>query len=170
MKRLILSLAIFFPVIAMPLPADVSVCFTPGEQCDKKIISEIDSAKRTIYVQAYQLTSAPITDALARANRRGAKVLIILDKTQYRLKGYSAAIHFHDLHIPVWIDSKPAIAHNKVMIIDDKIVITGSYNFSANAQKRNAENMVIINSNDISNEYILNFNKRLNASTSFENY
>lgn len=166
MKRLILGFSLLFPIIAIPLPADVSVCFTPGQQCDMRIINAIDGAHSTIMVQAYQLTSAPISNSLARAHGRGVKVLILLDKTQYRYAG----IYFNEKNIPVWIDSKPAIAHNKVMIIDGYIVITGSYNFSMNAQKRNAENMVIIKSKDVANEYLLNFKKRFNKSTSFNNY
>lgn len=165
--KYILLFFLLLPFSVFAIPADVSPCFTPGERCDMQIIGAIDNAQRMIEVQAYQLTSTPISIALERANRRGVKVQIILDKTQDRKKGYSPALYFHDLGIPVWIDRKPAIAHNKVMIIDGDIVITGSYNFSANAQKRNAENMVIINSNDIAKAYEINFYKRREVSESY---
>ena len=65
-----------------------------------------------------------------------------------------------DTGIPVWIDSKPAIAHNKVMIIDEKEVITGSFNFTDAAQKRNAENVVFITDIKLAEEFIENWQNR----------
>jgi phosphatidylserine/phosphatidylglycerophosphate/cardiolipin synthase-like enzyme len=51
--------------------------------------------------------------------------------------------------IPVWIDYEPAIAHNKVIIIDGRLVIGGSYNYTAAAQKRNAENVTFMESEEL---------------------
>src|SRR3982751_4656478 len=170
MIRMILILILLFPISTHAIEANISPCFTPGQRCDELIIRSIDSANRTIDVQAYQLTSTPISSALERANRRGVKVQIILDKTQDRKKGYSPARYFHDLGIPTWIDRKVTIAHNKVIIIDDKIVITGSYNFSANAQKRNAENLLVIKSDVVAKAYEDNYNKRLKVSTPLSEY
>lgn len=164
MNRIILILILLFPISSYAIEANVLPCFTPGQRCDSLIINAIDNAQRTIEVQAYQLTSTPISSALAKANRRGVKVRIILDKSQYRHKGYSAALYFMNQHIPVWIDRKPAIAHNKVIIIDNDIVITGSYNFSKAAQYRNAENILIIKSDVVARDYKDNFVKRLSVS------
>lgn len=159
--RYLLLLMIVFCSNCAAIPADVSVCFTPGQRCDKLIINEIDNAKRMLLIQAYQFTSVDISRAVLDAKVRGVEVVVILDKTQASLKKYSPAKFLSNNKVMVWIDSKPAIAHNKVMIIDEKLVITGSYNFSKNAQKRNAENLVIINSTDIAKLYTGNFNKRL---------
>lgn len=164
MNRIILILILLFPISSYAIEANVLPCFTPGQRCDSLIINAIDNAQRTIEVQAYQLTSTPISSALAKANRRGVKVRIILDKSQYRHNGYSSAVYFMNQHIPVWIDRKPAIAHNKVMIIDNDIVITGSYNFSKSAQYRNAENILIIKSDFVARDYKDNFVKRLSVS------
>jgi phosphatidylserine/phosphatidylglycerophosphate/cardiolipin synthase-like enzyme len=160
MIRLISFMLLLFPVVASSIQADVSVCFTPGDRCDKRIINAIDDAQRTIDVQAYQLTSAPIKTSLDKAHRRGVKVITILDKSQSK----NAAVYFVDHNIPVWIDRKVSIAHNKVMIIDGSIVITGSYNFSHAAQYRNAENVVFIKSKDIASEYLKNFDRRIKVS------
>jgi phosphatidylserine/phosphatidylglycerophosphate/cardiolipin synthase-like enzyme len=166
MKKL--PILILFCNLAHAYPADVSVCFTPGDRCDEKIIGEINHAKTSVLVQAYQLTSQPIQDALSSDNNRGVKVLVILDKSQVSSKKMaSAARFFYDNKIPVWIDRKPRIAHNKIMIIDGKEVITGSYNFSHAAQFNNAENVVFIKSPEISSQYEQNFNSRLKKSFEF---
>lgn len=145
------------------------VCFTPGGQCTQDIVNAINSAKKQVLVQAYQLTSAPIAGALAQAHGRGVDVKVILDKSQKEGKRgrYSAAVFLTNQGIPTWIDYKPAIAHNKVMIIDNDIVITGSFNFSKAAQYRNAENLLILKDANLARAYAENWHLRLNASVNF---
>ena len=72
---------------------------------------------------------------------------------------YSAAYFTSHSGIETLIDDRHAIAHNKVMIIDDEIVITGSYNFTRAAEKSNAENLVIITSPPIAQKYLQNWQK-----------
>jgi phosphatidylserine/phosphatidylglycerophosphate/cardiolipin synthase-like enzyme len=149
---------------------EYSVCFTPGGTCTQDIINMLNSAKKQVLVQAYQLTSAPIADALVQAHRRGVDVEVILDKTQVSNKRgqlCSPAKCLLEQGIPIWIDRKPAIAHNKVMVIDEQIVMTGSFNFSKGAQLRNAENLLILEDEAIAKAYSGNWHKRLDASVRF---
>ena len=120
----------------------LQVCFTPGQNCTLKISNTLDKAKKSILVQAYSFTSAPIAKHLIEAKKRGVDVKVILDKSQTS-QDYSALRFFINQRIPVWIDYKPAIAHNKIMIIDGIEVITGSFNFTKAAQNKNAENVLI---------------------------
>jgi len=59
----------------------------------------------------------------------------------------------------VLTDKAHKIAHNKVMIIDGAVVITGSFNFSDNAEKSNAENLLVVVDKKIAAEYIQNWKK-----------
>jgi phosphatidylserine/phosphatidylglycerophosphate/cardiolipin synthase-like enzyme len=59
----------------------VTVCFTPGGHCTDAIVQALGHAKRTILVQAYSFTSAPIAKALLDAHKRGVQVQVILDKS-----------------------------------------------------------------------------------------
>jgi phosphatidylserine/phosphatidylglycerophosphate/cardiolipin synthase-like enzyme len=63
-------------------PSAVTACFTPGENCTQVIVQALGDAKRTILVQAYSFTSAPIAKALLDAHKRGVQVQVILDKSQ----------------------------------------------------------------------------------------
>ena len=58
---------------------------------------------------------------------------MILDKSQ-RSEKYSSADFVHNAGIPTLVDAVHAIAHNKIMIIDGQVVITGSFNFTKNAE------------------------------------
>ena len=104
------------------------VCFSPKGQCTQKIVQLIEQAKREILVQAYSFTSAPIARELVIAHKRGVDVKVILDKSQVKNNKYSSSRFLANNHIPVWIDYKPAIAHSKVMLFDNAILETGSFN------------------------------------------
>jgi len=147
-------------------PAQVSVCFVPGEDCTSKIVAAIDGAKSTIKLQAYGFTSQPIIHALQRAAGRNVEVLAILDKVNNRK--YSGATLLLAKGIPVWIDSKPAIAHNKIIVIDGHLTIGGSFNYTKAAQDRNAENVTFIDSGKVAAQYSVNWKRRLSASQPFD--
>jgi phospholipase D len=137
-----------------------SVCFTPSVSgCANLISSYINSAKRTIYVQAYTFTSADLAESLIRAKRRGVKVSIILDKTQ-KADLYSQCARFIASKINVVFDPICGIAHNKVMIIDQRYVVTGSYNFTKGAETRNAENVLVFDDKHLAAKYFSNWNMR----------
>lgn len=140
---------------------DIKVCFTPGERCDQEIVTEINHENKRVWVQAYYLTSRDIINAIINAKERGADVRVILDKSQDRSKRISVINAIGKRAIPVWVDNTVSIAHNKVIILGDNEVITGSYNFTKSAQDRNAENLLIIKSNKVAWEYSDNFIHRL---------
>ena len=81
---------------------------------------------------------------------------VILDKSQ-RTQKYSSATFLYNQGIPVKIDAQHAIAHNKVMIIDGKTVITGSFNFTKAAEDNNAENLLVIRDKELAERYIKNW-------------
>lgn len=146
---------------AAPMPA-YTVCFTPGQNCTELIVGTINGAKLSILVQAYSFTSAPIAKALIGAKGRGVDVRVLLDKSQ-RKEHYSSYAMLQNQHIPVWIDSRVAIAHNKVMVIDAETVITGSFNFTKAAQFKNAENVLVIQDKSLAAAYTANWRRRLST-------
>jgi len=109
-------LSLTAPANAGATTADVEVFFSPNGGCTEAIVTELGKAKKTIYVQAYSFTSAPIAGALVDAHKRGVHVEVILDKSQ-RTEKYSSADFVSHAGIPTFIDSKHAIAHNKIMVI-----------------------------------------------------
>ena len=135
------------------------VCFTPGEDCTSIIVNAIDQAKKTLLVQAYSFTSAPIAKAVVDAKQRGVFVEVILDKSQFSQK-YSSSKFLINHKVPVWNDDTVAIAHNKVMIIDNMKVITGSFNFTKAAENRNAENVLIVSDKNLAKQYTENWETR----------
>ena len=122
---------------------DVTAYFSPKGGCQDAIVRELKSARREILVLAYSFTADPLTFGLVEAKKRGLTVEIVLDKSN-ELEHYSDLHFFIENSMDVKIDHDHAIAHNKVIIIDKSTVITGSYNFTNQAENENAENLLII--------------------------
>jgi phosphatidylserine/phosphatidylglycerophosphate/cardiolipin synthase-like enzyme len=120
-----------------------------------------------VFVQAYSFTSEEIAEALAAAHERGVEVLVVLDKGQKTEKDTKATL-VANRGVPVLIDSRHAIAHNKVMVIDGHTVVTGSFNFTKNAEEHNAENLVIIRDGVIADQYIANWREHAAHSEQYE--
>jgi len=132
------------------------VCFTPGGDCTGRIVDAIGNARTNILVQAYSFTSTPIAKALVDAKKRGVDVRVILDRSQ-RTERYSGADFLANGSVPVLIDAVHAIAHNKVMVIDGGVVISGSFNFTKAAQEKNAENLLVIHDPELAARYAVNW-------------
>ena len=164
----ILLLTFSLPAFADNAVHNISgeVYFSPNGGCTKAIVNEISQAKSEIYIQAYSFTSAPIAKALVEAHKRGIKVEAILDKSNVT-GNYSSATYLSNNGIPVFIDSQHAIAHNKIIIIDKETVITGSFNFTRAAEEKNAENLLILKSKELANQYLTNWEKHKNHSDSY---
>jgi len=154
----LLALCCQAPQVRTEADESVKVYFTPSGSPTDAIIETLDNSKESVHVQAYSFTSPSIAAALKRAHDRGVAVKVILDKRQ-KSERYSSATFLTRAGIPVWIDGKHAIAHNKVMIVDSTIVITGSFNFTRSAEERNAENLLVIADGRIANQYLANWQK-----------
>lgn len=159
LKRAFLAVLLIAGSAAEPAWAagSTQVYFSPRGGCTQAIVNAVNQAKTSILVQAYSFTSKPIAEALLQAHQRGVQVRILADKTSRR-KGEQAA-HLAGLGVSVSVDSAHAIAHNKVIVIDGKIVITGSFNFTTAAEKSNAENLLVIQDPVLAGRYTENWNK-----------
>ncbi len=138
------------------VPEGVQVYFSPHGGATEAVVQALDQATNIVRVQAYSFTSAPIARALVDAAHRGVKVEVILDKSQ-RTEKYSEADFLKNEGIRTLIDDQHAIAHNKIMIIDEYLVLTGSFNFTTAAEEHNAENLLVINDPPLAKRYAENF-------------
>jgi phosphatidylserine/phosphatidylglycerophosphate/cardiolipin synthase-like enzyme len=152
---------VIWSTAALAQPGSIRVYFSPNGGCTDAILNQINQAKQEILIQAYSFTSKPIAQALIRAHKRGVKITSVLDKSN-RTQKYSAATFLNNVGIPVYIDDKHAIAHNKIMLIDSRVVITGSFNFTMAAETKNAENLLIIEDRpELTRPYMENFQQHL---------
>lgn len=158
MKRLLAIAAILLGSLTAGAES-LGPWFAPGGDCEAAIVQQINGATLSIHYQMYTFTSQPVADALIEAAGRGVEVTLLLD---YRAslnpscQGSRCSSH----GCKVFVDSKHPIAHNKVRIIDGKILLAGSYNDSAQA-RHNAENLVYEDDPDTVAKYEANFQSHL---------
>ena len=146
---------------------EIRCYFSPRGGCTEAVVEEIDKARQIVLVQAYSFTSQPIAKSLVNAHNRGVKIVCVLDKSQ-RTEQYSSADFVAHAGIETHIDAEHAIAHNKVMLIDGHTLITGSFNFTSNAENNNAENLLIIHDvADLYSAYQQNFQHHLEHSQAY---
>lgn len=113
----------------------------------------------------YSFTYEPIAEAIIRAKNRGVKIRILMDKVQSQGK-YSKYKFLLDNDIAIIQDRHTGIMHNKIAIIDGRILFTGSYNWSKSVGERNEENLLefieekeIIKTYQERLDYLWEFNK-----------
>jgi phosphatidylserine/phosphatidylglycerophosphate/cardiolipin synthase-like enzyme len=147
-------------------PAGWQVYYSPHGGCTEAVVDALNQATNSVLVQAYSFTSAPIAKAIVDAHRRHVQVTVILDKSQ-RTEKYSSADFLRNSGVATFIDSAHAIAHNKVMVIDDGTVITGSFNFTKAAEENNAENLLIVRDAALAAKYRANWKLHLSHSATY---
>lgn len=135
----------------------VEIYFSPDDGVADQIIAEIEAAASAIDFMAYAFTSDDIADALRAANARGVTVRGVFDDSQVASNTGGEYENLRRAGLQVRKDGIEGLMHHKVFIIDTTTVITGSYNFSASAENRNDENVLIIHDQAFAAQFQQNF-------------
>jgi phosphatidylserine/phosphatidylglycerophosphate/cardiolipin synthase-like enzyme len=140
------------------------VCFSPEGHTQDRIIKEIDSSNSTIDLAIYSFTAQEIKSAFERAKQRGVKIRIIVDSMQAKgAHSVVKALIDEGLNIKITHGKERGIMHNKFAIFDKKLLFTGSYNWTANAEHFNYENAVFISDTETIRQYQNEFDKIWNS-------
>jgi phosphatidylserine/phosphatidylglycerophosphate/cardiolipin synthase-like enzyme len=127
-----------------PAPAPkIEAAFSPRGDSLGLVLSAIERAEKSILVAAYFFTSKPVATALLEARGRGVSVRVVADRKGNSGK-YSAVTFLASRGLPVRLNGNYAIHHHKFMVIDGRHVQTGSFNYSAAAADKNAENVLTL--------------------------
>lgn len=126
--------------------------FSPRGNCQAEIIQELDQAKNQIDAMIYTFTAKELAETLINAKERGCIIRVYLDKSMQKSK-YSQAKTLEQAGIPVKFDNHAGLMHNKFAVIDGKTLITGSYNWTKQAENKNDENLMIIHNEECTKLY-----------------
>jgi phosphatidylserine/phosphatidylglycerophosphate/cardiolipin synthase-like enzyme len=126
------------PVAAAVAPAP-AVLFSPKRGGAARVVGLVGGAKKEVRMAAYSLTHEEIISSLVWAKRRGADVAVVVDPSSTK-----AALQLKSHSVPVRVDSRHHIMHNKYLVLDGKTVETGSFNYTKSADESNAENVLVL--------------------------
>jgi len=142
--------------------AQLEVYFSPDDGAAAHLLGLIRSARKSIYFLAYSFTSDDLAQALLERAGAGVMVAGVMEASQVDSNQGGEYGRFRKAGLDVRLDDNPRQMHDKVMIIDGQIVVTGSYNFSANAERTNDENMLFIRDAEVAALYQAEFEKLFN--------
>ncbi len=141
----------------------VQAYFCPHDNCANAVINKLEKANTSILFAAYSFTSAEIANELIIKSQSGITVSGIIEKSTTG-STYSKDKALSANRIPVLLEGTKRLMHHKFFVIDNRVVITGSFNPTENADKRNDENLIIIENAAVAEEYAVEFNRILNDS------
>ena len=147
-----------------PTTAQIENGFSPDGNAEQLVLKTINSAEKSIRLAAYSFTSPKVVRALLDAKKRGVDVRAVVDGKHNNSKSGQAALNLLvNASIPTRTNSEYAIHHDKYIIVDDKHVQTGSFNYSKAAAEKNSENVIVIwNNTDLAASYLKHWQSRFN--------
>lgn len=137
----------------------VEVYFSPDDGVTQRLVDLVSSAEESVYFLAYSFTSDDLTAALLERHRAGVDVAGVMEARQVESNTGTDYELLREAGIDVRLDGNPDNMHHKVLIIDGKKVVTGSFNFSRSAEERNDENSVILHDPQIADLYLAEFER-----------
>jgi len=145
--------------IAVVNGSRIVVVFTSEDPAlENAIVPIVNSAKQSIRFLTFSFTDYPLADTMSQRFNSGVDVAGVFET----VGSETDAAELRTLmcrNVPVKQDGNPGFLHHKVIVVDEQIVITGSMNFSTNAEESNDENVIIVDNAEIARLYLQEFER-----------
>ncbi len=140
----------------------VEIYFSPDDKVARRIVTLLRGAQKSVTFMAFSFTADDFSDILFQKAKQGVSISGVMDEEQIKSNEGTEFNLFQEAGFPVYKDGNRGQMHHKVFIIDEQIVIAGSYNFSFSAETKNDENVMIFFDRRIAAQYLAEF-KRVDA-------
>ena len=148
-----------YPRVKLSDGTQISAYFSPKNDTISPLLKEIQSAEKSIHFMAFSFTHDRLGKAMRDRFEAGVDVQGVFEERQANNR-YAEYKSMKEAGLSVALDENSGAMHHKVIVIDGETVITGSYNFSKNAETRNNENLLIIKGNqEIAEAYTSEFQR-----------
>ena len=142
----LLSLSLICTVSALAS----EVYFSPNGGVRQRLVRTIEGSQRSIDIAVYSFTVSELAEALYSAKARGVRIRVVVDQQQAEAGGSGVrglrlnGITVRSLGVP-----EQSLMHNKFAIFDERLVATGSYNWTNSAEHANYENLVVLDEPEV---------------------
>jgi phosphatidylserine/phosphatidylglycerophosphate/cardiolipin synthase-like enzyme len=145
----------------------IQILFSAEDKAISHLIALVNDAQTSIRFLAFSFTDYPLAQAMIDRAAAGVDVQGVYEtfgsnSPRAELKTFYCA------HVPVRQDGNSSFLHDKIIIIDNSIVVTGSLNFSSSADDANEENVVILENPEIASLYLQEYEKLWNQANDIE--
>jgi phosphatidylserine/phosphatidylglycerophosphate/cardiolipin synthase-like enzyme len=147
----------------------VEAAFSPDGQAQVLVEKVINSAHTSVRLAAYSFTSPTVVRCLIAAKRRGVDVMVVADEKASNSKSAQAALNLLvNADIPVRLNGRYAIHHDKYIVVDALHVQSGSFNYSKAAATSNSENVLVVwNNHVVADQYLRHWQKRFDDAVTY---
>jgi mitochondrial cardiolipin hydrolase len=145
-------------LISQPDSSTADAYFSPGDACRSIITSQINTASQNLRICVFTISDDVITNSIATAHKKGVTVQIITDNDKLHDEG-SDINYLSALGIPIKTDTTPNHMHHKFMVVDDRALLTGSYNWTRSAALYNHENVLFTTEGRVIRSYLKEFSQ-----------
>ena len=142
--------------------------FCPEDNCGEKVKAELKKAEKSIYFMQFSFTHESIANALLLKNLDNVTIKGVMETQQISPDSKFKVMQAQG--IDVWKDGNKYKLHHKVWIIDERCVVTGSFNPSASGDSRNDENVLIICNSEIVAQFVQEFWKIYSQASNLTQY
>jgi phosphatidylserine/phosphatidylglycerophosphate/cardiolipin synthase-like enzyme len=136
----------------------IEIAFSPDDGVLSRIIEQMRNAERSVEVLAYALTTDLVGETLFDLYQRGVSVRGVVETSQAQASG-SETPRLRQAGMDIRLDGNPENMHHKVIILDGRTVILGSYNFTRSAEEKNDENILIVHSPALAAQFLIEFER-----------
>jgi phosphatidylserine/phosphatidylglycerophosphate/cardiolipin synthase-like enzyme len=144
--------------VSAELGSRLAVFFSPEGGAEREIVRRIAAARHSVRFLAFSFTSAPIAEAMVRQARAGVAVRGVMERQNAAGTGSVFGL-LHDGGVAVAEDGSCYLLHHKAIVIDDRVVITGSYNFTGSAEHSNDETLLVLEDAGVAQLYLAEFER-----------
>jgi len=137
----------------------IETYFSPDDGVEAHLLNILENAQESIYFMAFSFTSDAVGELIRSRSEGGVIIAGVMEEQQVKSNIGTEYDPFKQAGLDVYSDGNAGQMHHKTMIVDKKVVITGSYNFTRSAEERNDENIVIFYNPEIAAFYLQEFNR-----------
>jgi phosphatidylserine/phosphatidylglycerophosphate/cardiolipin synthase-like enzyme len=137
----------------------IDVYFAPDDKVQASLLDLLNNVQDSIYFMAFSFTSDSIGGAVRTRAQEGIDVAGVMETDQIKSNIGTEFDLFKQAGMDVLSDGNEGQMHHKVMILDEKIVVFGSYNFTNSAETRNDENLIVVYNADIAAQFMAEFQR-----------
>jgi phosphatidylserine/phosphatidylglycerophosphate/cardiolipin synthase-like enzyme len=135
------------------------ILFSPDDHVLTALVKLLNGAQESIYFLAFSFTSNELGAVILEKADAGLAIEGVMDEEQIASNTGTEFDRFRQAGLDVRIDGNEGQMHHKVFIVDEKIVVVGSYNFSRSAEENNDENTIIIYNPAIAGQFLQEFKR-----------
>jgi phosphatidylserine/phosphatidylglycerophosphate/cardiolipin synthase-like enzyme len=134
-------------------PEDQEVCFSPEERCDLKLLKFVDSAKTSLEIAIYDINLGKLVEHIIQKSKQ-IPVRMVVDRNQAK-GGHSAVPKLIEAGVSLRFGTQrgSGIMHNKFVVVDGRMMETGSFNQTSHAAFFNNENQIYLTNSKVVDRY-----------------